>query len=104
LELGNYELESWLTRGDILINLGEFEAALNNFNQALEFYPENAEVEYRVAGLYFTLNESRKGEYHLKNALRSEPDFAMILEELFPAVFASKMVGEIIAQYKNPSL
>ncbi len=104
LELGNYELESWLTRGDILKNLGEFEAAVNNFNQSLEFYPENAEIEYRLAGLYFTLSEYDKGAFHLKNALKSEPEFLMIIEELFPSVFKMKMVQEIIKHHKNPSL
>jgi tetratricopeptide (TPR) repeat protein len=57
LELGNYELNTWVTRGDILIKLGEPEAAIFNFEQAAEFYPENAEIEYRLAGLYFSLNE-----------------------------------------------
>ena len=104
LELGNYELETWITRGDILTNLGEFEAAINNFNQALEFYAENAEVEYRLSGLYYTLNEREKGAFHLKNALKSEPEFLMIIEELFPQVLEMETVAEIIKQHKNPSL
>ena len=104
LELGNYELESWITRGDILINLGEYEAAINNFNQSLEFYPEHAEVEYRLSGCYFTLGESEKGAFHLKNALKSEAEYIMIIEELFPSVFMMKTVKEIINKHKNPSL
>lgn len=101
LELGNYELESWLTRGDILINLGEFETAVNNFNQALDFYPENAELEFRLAGLYYTLNENDKGAFHLRNALKTEPLYLMIIEELFPKVFLLKGVAEIIKQHKD---
>ncbi len=104
LELGNYELESWLTRGDILTNLGEYEAAVNNFNQALEFYPTNPEIEYRLSGLYFSLKESAKGEFHLRNALKAEPEFLMIIEEIFPLVYRMKKVKQIIAQHKNPSL
>lgn len=104
LEMGNYELESWLSRGDILTNLGEFEAAINNFNQALEFYPGHPEVEYRLSGLYFSMRQADKGEFHLKNALRSEPEFLMIIEEIFPLVFRMKKVKQIIAQHKNPSL
>ena len=104
LELGNYELESWLTRGDILTNLGEYEAAINNLNQALEFYPAHPEIEYRLSGLYFTLKEGDKGEFYLNNGLRSEPEYIMIIEELFPMVFRMKKVKQIIAQHKNPSL
>ena len=57
IELGNYELETWITRCDLLINLGEFETALDTMYQAIEFYPETAEIEYRLAGLYFCLNQ-----------------------------------------------
>lgn len=104
LELGNYELESWLTRGDLLNSLGEYEAAINNLNQALEFYPAHPEIEYRLSGLYFLLKESDKGEFHLNNALRSEPEYVMIIEELFPKVYKMKAVKQIIARHKNPSL
>ena len=101
LELGNYEIETWLTRCDILIKLGEYEAAVKNLFQAAEFYPECAEIEYRLAGVYYYLAEDIKGEYHLKNGLCFEPEFAMILEELFPSVFIMKSVKEIIKEYEN---
>lgn len=87
LELGNYELDTWLTRCDILIKLGEYEAAINNLNQAAEFYPESAEIEFRLAGLYFNTAEITDGVFHLKNALDIEPDYIIILEEIFPQVF-----------------
>ncbi|NMH86234.1 tetratricopeptide repeat protein [Flavivirga algicola] len=86
LELGNYELNTWLSRGDILIKLGESQAAIYNFEQALEFYPENAELEYRLAGLYFSINEIDKGTFHLKNGIVSNEEYAFIIEELFPEV------------------
>ena len=70
LELGNYELNTWLSRGDLLIKLGEPEAAIYNFEQAIEFHPENAEIEYRLAGAYFSINETNKGTFYLKNALK----------------------------------
>ncbi|ALJ04350.1 hypothetical protein APS56_03970 [Pseudalgibacter alginicilyticus] len=86
LELGNYELNTWLTRGDLLIKLGESQTAIYNFEQAAEFYPENAEIEYRLAGLYFSLNEIDKGTFHLKNGLSSNEDYTFIIDELFPEV------------------
>ncbi len=104
LELGNYELETWLTRCDILIKLGEYEGAVKNLFQAAEFYPECAEIEFRLAGVYYYLAEETKGEYHLKNGLSFEPEFTLILEELFPSVFNMKSVEEIINEHPNPSL
>lgn len=86
LELGNYELNTWLSRGDLLIKLGEPEAAIYNFEQAIEFYPENPEIEYRLAGLFFLINETAKGTFYLKNGLRHNQEYAFIIEELFPKV------------------
>lgn len=96
LELGNYELNTWLSRSDILIKIGEFEAAIYNLEQAAEFYPENAEIEYRLAGLYFSLNEADKGTFHLKNGLKFNHEFSFILDELFPEVANKIFVKNIL--------
>jgi len=96
LELGNYELNTWLARGDLLIKLGEPEAAIYNFEQAIEFYPENAEIEYRLAGLCFSISETDKGAFHLKNGLKINEDYAFIIEELFPDVANKVLVKNIL--------
>ncbi|MDX1602624.1 MAG: tetratricopeptide repeat protein [Salinimicrobium sediminis] len=97
LELGNYELETWIKRCDILIDLGEFEAAVQNLLQATEFYPESVEVEYRLAGLYFMLHEPEKGNFHLNTALKMDSEYYIIIEELFPSIFARKSVKDKIS-------
>jgi tetratricopeptide (TPR) repeat protein len=96
LELGNYELNTWLSRGDLLIKLGEPEAAIYNFEQAIEFYPENAEIEYRLAGLYFLVQENDKGTFHLKNGLKLNEEYAFIIEELFPKVSNKVLVKKLL--------
>ena len=96
LELGNYELNTWLSRGDLLIKLGEPEAAIFNFEQAVEFYPENAELEYRLAGLYFSLNENDKGTFHLKNGLSYNEEYSFIIDELFPGVSNKILVKNLL--------
>ena len=101
LELGNYELDTWLTRCDILIYLGEYEAAVTNLFEAIEFYPESPQIEFRLAGLYFSLNQDEKGYFHLENALRLEPDYDIILEELFPFVYAKRSVLKKIKKAKK---
>ena len=103
LDLGNYELETWLARADVLIKLGEYDAAAINLIQASEFYPETAEIEYRLAGIYFTLLESEKGQYHLKNGLLLNLDFYFILNELFPVIAEHQMVVNIISNSKKTS-
>lgn len=104
IELGNYELNTWLTRNDILLHLGEYEAAINNLFQAAKFYPDCAEIEYRLAGVFFYIQDKVKGEYHLKNALKLDSEYLIIIEELYPSVFELKNVQEIIKSHQKASL
>lgn len=104
LDLGNYELDTWLSRADILIKLGECEAAALNLIQAAEFYPETAEIEYRLAGIYYTLLETEKGHYHLKNGLLLNPEYDFIIEELFPLIANQRHFKQIISISKKRSI
>ena len=101
LELGNYELETWVTRCDLLINLGEYETAINVLYQAMEFYPDTAEIEFRLAGLYFITNQGERGYFHLKNALEQDAEYAIVIEELFPLIFRRNSVKKMIDDYQN---
>lgn len=96
LDLGNFEIDTWVTRGDLLLKLGELEAAIINFEQALEFHPENAEIQYRLGGLFFTLQEKEKGLFHLKNGLKSNNEFSFIIDELFPALLKNVQVKTLL--------
>ncbi|WP_339625046.1 tetratricopeptide repeat protein [uncultured Winogradskyella sp.] len=103
LDLGNYELDTWLNRADVLIALGEFESASFNLIQASEFYPENAEVEYRLGGLYFVMHMYDEGRFHLKNAVLLNRDYSFIISELFPKLTEKPMVKAIISDSKKNS-
>ncbi|MDY8133977.1 tetratricopeptide repeat protein [Aquimarina sp. 2201CG5-10] len=100
LELGNYELETWLNRSDILKFIGESSAAVQNLHQAIEFYPENAEIQYRLSGLYYESQDYEKGEYHLRKALELDFEYHIVLEELFEKVFKLTLIQNIISEYK----
>jgi len=99
IELGNYEEKTWLCRSDILLALGETEAVISNLNHGLEFYPQQVEMEYRIAGAYYRMNENVKARFHLQNALKTDPEFVIILEELFPELMKEKEVKDLIARY-----
>jgi len=101
LELGDIELNIWLSRGDILIKLHEYEAAYFNFSQALEYHPNNEELEFRLSGVCLKLNNSEAGYAHLLTALHINSEHVFILEELFPEVYNSKAVLQLIENFKN---
>lgn len=96
VEFGDYQLDTWLFWVDILQFLGEFESAIQTLLQASEHFPEEYEVEYRLAGLYFMIHDDKKAKFHLSNGLRLSFKNRTLLEELFPVVWARKMVQNAI--------
>jgi tetratricopeptide (TPR) repeat protein len=103
VELGNYELITWVSWADILVKLGEYDSAIQALLQGLEFYPDNHEIEYRLAGIYYLIADAIKGKFHLTNALRNNAEEFRILSTLFPTVFERKTVKNIITEYKKTS-
>ena len=96
VEFGDYQLDTWLFWVDILQFLGEFESAIQTLLQASEYFPEEYQVEYRLAGLYFMIHDDKKAKFHLSNGLRLSFKNKSLLEELFPVVWARKMVQNAI--------
>jgi tetratricopeptide (TPR) repeat protein len=103
LEYGDNSVEIWIERGDILIQLGEIEAARINFKQALDQHPKNEEIEYRISGIYFELNNFKNGFKYLLIALHRNPEHVFILEELFPNVYRNKKIIQFIKDYNSSS-
>jgi tetratricopeptide (TPR) repeat protein len=101
VEFGDHELDTWLFWVDILQFLGEFESAITTLLQACEYYPEENEIEYRLAGLYYTIKDNTKAKFHMSNALRLNFDNCSILEDLFPAIWRKKVVQNYIAKHKK---
>jgi tetratricopeptide (TPR) repeat protein len=101
VEFGDTELDTWLYWVDILQFLGEFESAIQTLLQSTAYYPEENEVEYRLAGLYFMIQDNTKAKFHLSNALRLNFDNYILIEDLFPVVWKKKMVQNYIAKHKK---
>ena len=101
VEFGDHSLDTWLFWVDILQFLGEFDSAIQTLLQASEYFPEENEVEYRLAGLYYMLSDTTKAKFHLSNALRLNFENLTILQELFPVVWAKKVVQNFIEKHKK---
>jgi hypothetical protein len=69
--------------------------------QAAEFFPEENEIEYRLAGLYLMMQNDTKGKFHLSNALRLNFENYTLIEDLFPVVWNRKVVQNYIAKHKK---
>lgn len=94
VSLGNYELETWIGWSKVQRKLGDLDHAVNTLLQGSEFYPESAEINYLLAGLYFTLTQEHKGLFYLKNAYRSQPGKYRLFIKEFPSLSNSKLIKE----------
>lgn len=101
VEFGDFQLDTWLFWVDTLQFLGEFDFAIQTLLQATEYFPEEYQIEYRLAGLYFMLGDDKKGKFHISNGLRLNFTNHTILEDLFPVVWQRKMVQNAINKYRN---
>lgn len=102
VEFGDYQLDTWLFWVDMMQNMGEMNNAVLTLIQASEYFPEEFEIEYRLAGLHFSLHEEEKGNFHLSNGLRLNSKHQTILAELFPRVWERKSVQDYIAKHQKP--
>ena len=66
-----------------------------------EFYEESAEIEYRLAGLFFALSKEKYGFHHLIAAMKIDYDYHVILKELFPTVLDDEKVQKLLVGYKK---
>ena len=99
VEFGDYQLDTWLFWVDLLQFLGEFDSAITTLLQAAEYFPEAFEIEYRLAGLYYMLLETEKGQFHLSNGLRLSFKNHTLIQELFPVVWLQNKVQNQIKKY-----
>ena len=99
VEFGDAHLDTWLFWVDILQFLGEFDSAVQTLLQASEFFPDEYQIEYRLAGMYYMLKQNEKGKFHLTNGLRLNATNKNLLEELFPVVWDKKIVQNVIAKH-----
>jgi len=101
IDNGDTFLDTWLYWSDSLNLLNENERAIDKLLKAREIFNDEYEIEYRLAGLYFTLNETEKGTYHLTNALALNFKNRTLLKELFPSIWENNLVQNYIQNFNK---
>ncbi len=99
VEFGDYQLDTWLFWVDIMQQLGEYNNAILTLLQAAEYFPEEYQVEYRLAGFHFLLHEEQKATFHLGNGLRLNLRQQILFAELFPTVWERTFVQDYILKH-----
>lgn len=101
VEYGDSHLDTWLFWIDILLFLGEYESVVHTLLQAAEFFPQEYQIEYRLAGIYYLLKNEKSAVFHLNNALHLNYKNRTLLQELFPLVWKNKKVQNAIDKFEK---
>lgn len=94
IEMGNYELLVWLEWLDTLIFLNEWGKASSVGQQAKEFYPDQIELDFRIAGCFQKLGKSIEMEYYLQNVAQHSNDLDQELLLKFPQL--ARQIGSSV--------
>ncbi len=101
LNLQDQAIEVFIGLADVLTFLGEFNDALAVLFKAQKIFKDFAEVEYRLSGLFYTLNKKSYGINHLINGMKIDFEYHRVLKELFPAIYEEKNVQKLISDYSK---
>ena len=101
LDLDDDALEIYIGLTDVLSFLGEFNDALKTLLKAQKKYKNSAEIEYRLAGLFYILNKDKYAFNHLIAGLKIDYDYHTILKELYPIVYENEKVQKLLINFKK---
>ncbi len=101
LALKDNALEIYVGLADILAFVGEFNNAITVLYKAQKIFKDFAEIEYRLAGLFFLYNKKKFAIDHLINGLKIDYEYHTILNELYPTVFEEKKIQELLKNFKK---
>lgn len=103
VDLGNYELQTWLSWADVAAKNKDMEGAIQILAQGLEFYPESAEIRYKTAGFCLKLSDSINARINLIDALKLDFQKLHLFREEFPQYATTKWTQDIILKVERTS-
>ena len=103
VDLGNYELKTWLGWAGVLQKTTDFDSAKQVILQGLEFYPESAELNFKLTGIYLKLNKTEKAKEKFVSALQLDVEKISFFEERFPEYAKLEWVKDAFKVHKKAS-
>ncbi|MFC4268667.1 tetratricopeptide repeat protein [Polaribacter marinivivus] len=101
LQLNDHALEVYIALVDVLCFVGEFNDAVAVLFKAQKIYKDFAEIEYRLAGLFFLLNKIKYAKNHLIAGMKIDYDYHIILSEMYPVVYENQEIQKLLINFKK---
>ncbi len=103
VDLGNYELDTWRNWAEVLKRIGDFDSTIQVLIQGLEFYPDNAALTYKLAGIYLKNGDAKEAKKKLKEAMQLDIEKLQLFDEEFPEFNEVKWMQTLVSQIKKTS-
>ncbi|MCP4977828.1 MAG: tetratricopeptide repeat protein [Maribacter sp.] len=103
VDLGNYELDTWLSWASVAKENKDYVSGLHILAQGREFYPDSAEILYKIAGFHLLANDKINARILLIDALKNNSEKLQLFQEEFPRHYESEWAQNIIAINKRAS-
>jgi len=103
VDLGNYELDTWMSWADVMLLNKDEDSAIQILLQGLEFYPEKAALKYKLAGASILINDLDKAKDYLLEALKTNFKKLSLFKEDFPELYKMELIKNIILEFKKTS-
>ena len=103
VDLGNYELDTWLNWANVAKENKDYISSLHILAQGQEFYPESAEIFFKTAGLHLLNNDKISARISMVDALKIDSKKLNLFIEEFPGFSKTEWAQNIIAINKKAS-
>ncbi|NHF61186.1 tetratricopeptide repeat protein [Flavobacteriaceae bacterium TP-CH-4] len=103
IDLGNYELDTWLSWAAVAVLDHRLDDALHILTQGQEFYPECVEIIYRKAGIHLVKGDRVNGRIALMKALKQDLEGFEQFNKEFPEFSTQDWVLELVSASKKTS-
>lgn len=103
VDLGNYELDTWLRWSKVTFRNDDLVATIQILKQGREFYPKNAKIPYLLAGYQLMADDVINARITLIDALKLDLGKCFIFEEEFPQFAETEWAANIISNIKKTS-
>lgn len=101
VELGNYDLNTWINWAEVVSINNDHKSAIQILLQGKEFYPESAQLHYKIAKAYILDNDLTEGWKNLAIAYQITPEKLDEFHENFPQYNREDLLSNIITFTKK---
>ncbi len=101
VDLGNYELETWKNWAEVLKRIGDFNSCIQVLIQGIEFYPQSAVLNYKLAGIYLKNKELEEAKKVFGETLQKNSSKLQLFEKEFPEFAEVKWIKDMISKIKK---